>query len=98
MGAVIIHFRHEDFRQAVEIPVVWQHGINKLLHGGNAVLFQHDQEHLRVDDRAGVEKFHAKILATDETQMKLRFQAMAMRLLATPVFSRAFCKVAVLNC
>jgi hypothetical protein len=35
------------------------------LRGGDAVLVEHGDEHLGVDERAGVEKFHAGNLATD---------------------------------
>jgi hypothetical protein len=35
------------------------------LRGGDAVLVEHGDEHLGIDDRAGVEQFHAGNLATD---------------------------------
>ena len=65
MGAGIIRLRHEHFGEPVQIAVVGQGGVHKLLRGDDAVLFEHRHEHLGVDDRAGVEKFHAENLATD---------------------------------
>ncbi len=62
-GAVVVGFRHEDLGGAAQIAIVGQGGINKRLRGGYAVLFQHHDEHLSVDERAGVEKFHGKFNA-----------------------------------
>jgi hypothetical protein len=56
-----------------QIAVVGRGGVNERLRGGDAVLVEHGDEHLGVDERAGVEKFHAKNLATGETKVaKLR--------------------------
>ena len=65
VGAVVIGFRHEDLGGAVQVAVVRRGGIHERLRGGDAVLFEHHHEHLGVDDRAGVEQFHAENLATD---------------------------------
>jgi hypothetical protein len=35
------------------------------LRGGDAVLVEHGDEHLGVDERAGVEQFHTGNLATE---------------------------------
>ena len=40
--------------------------VNELLGGLNAMLFEHHHERLRVDDGAGVEKFHGEILKAAE--------------------------------
>ena len=60
VGAGIIRLRHEDFREPVQVAVVGRAGIGKLLRGDDAVFVEHRHEHLGVDDRAGVEKFHAR--------------------------------------
>jgi hypothetical protein len=52
--AVIISLRHEDLRGAAQIAVVRRGGINKRLRGGDAVFFQHHNEHFGIHDRAGV--------------------------------------------
>lgn len=94
----IIRFRYEHLRQPVQITVVGQGGVHKLLRGGDAVLLQHGYQHLGIDDGAGVEKFHTKDLVTGGTQMKHGFQGRARRFVATPVSPRAFCKPEELNC
>ena len=65
MGAGIIRFRHEDLGGAAQVAVVGQGGVNKRVRGDDAVLLQHHDEHLGVDERAGVEKFHLKNLTAD---------------------------------
>ena len=64
VGAVVIGFRNEDLGGAAQIAVVRQRGVHEILRGGDAVFFQHHDEHLGVDDRAGVKQFHAGNLAT----------------------------------
>ena len=66
VGAVIIGFRHEDLGATAQIAVVGRGGVNERLRGGDAVLVEHGDEHLGVDDRAGVKQFHAGNLATDK--------------------------------
>ena len=65
VGAVVIRLGNEDIGQSVQIAVVGLAGVNEFLRGGDAVFFQHDDEHLRVDDRAGVKPFHKENLTTD---------------------------------
>lgn len=56
--AVIVRFRHEDPGGPAQITVVRRRGIDERLRSGDAVFIEHQHEHLRVDDRAGIEKFH----------------------------------------
>ena len=65
MGAVIVCFRHGDLGGTTQIAVVGRDGVNERLRGGDAVLVEHGDKHLGVDDRAGVEQFHTGNLATD---------------------------------
>ena len=56
-----IGFGHEDLGWAVEVvAVVGRGGVHETLGGGDAVFFEHHDEHLGVDDRAGVKQFHAR--------------------------------------
>lgn len=66
MRAVVVGFGDEDFRGAVQVAVVGQRRVGEFLRGGNAVLFEHDDEHLGVDDRTGVKKLHATSVTADE--------------------------------
>ena len=65
MRAVVISLRHKNFGQTIQITVLGLVWIDILLRGRDAVFFQHDDQHLGVDDRAGVEKLHVKNLTTD---------------------------------
>ena len=47
-------------REPAQIAIVRCGGINKFLRGADAVFLQHHHKQLRVDHRAGVEKFHGK--------------------------------------
>ena len=59
VGAVVIGFWDEDLGGAVQVAVIRQGGVHEILRGGDAVFFQHHDEHLGVDDWAGVKQFHA---------------------------------------
>ena len=59
----IIGLLHQNLRQAVEIAVVRGDGIDPLLAGGDAVLFEHGQQQLGVDLRPCVKKLHRAALA-----------------------------------
>ena len=61
MRAVVIGFGHEDFGRAIQVAVVGQAGVHEFLRGDDAVLLEHDDEHLRVHHGAGVEKLHASV-------------------------------------
>ena len=61
-GAVVIRLRHKDPGGAAQIAVIRRGGFHKILHGGDAVLFEHHHEHFGIDDRAGVKQFHANSL------------------------------------
>ena len=65
MGTIIIGFGNEHFREAIQVAVVGQRGVNEFLRGYDAMLLEHHEEHLGVDDRPGVEKLHAEKLTTD---------------------------------
>ena len=69
MRAVVIGFRHEHFGGAIQVFVTVRLArVNELLRRGDAVLFKHDDEHLGVDDRAGVEvSFYAQSLIHEWT-------------------------------
>ena len=58
MRAVVIRVGDEYFREAVQVTVIRRARLVKLLSGGDAVLFQHHHEHLRVDHGSGVEELH----------------------------------------
>jgi hypothetical protein len=64
-GTVMVGFRYENLNGTAQITVVGQGGINKRLPGGDAVLVEHYDEHLGIDDRAGIEQFHAGNLTTN---------------------------------
>jgi hypothetical protein len=64
--AVIIGFRDENLRGTAKIAVIRGGWIDKSLRGGDVVLLKHHDEHLGVDNRAGVEQFHFGELITDE--------------------------------
>ena len=80
--AVIVSFRHENLGGTAQIAVVRQCGVNERLRRGDAVLVEHGDEHLGVDERAGVEKFHG----------------IARRLVARPAYRNTVCKPFVLIC
>ena len=60
ISAVVIGFRHEDFGRAVQVAVIGRAGVHEFLRGSDAVFLEHDDKHLRVHDRAGVEKLHKR--------------------------------------
>src|SRR5690348_16232879 len=60
--AVVIGFRHKDFGETIQIAVFGQARVHEFLRGDDAVLFEHDDEHLGIDDGSGVEKLHATTL------------------------------------
>lgn len=70
LRAFIIRLRHEDVRRATQVPILGRGGINKFLRGADAVFFQHHHEHLRVDHRAGVKKFHPSNLRPMQTDSR----------------------------
>ena len=63
---VVILLRHQHIGQTIQIAVVGLTWVNECLGGMNAVLFEHHHERFRVDDGAGVEKFHGEILKAAE--------------------------------
>lgn len=64
MRAVVVGFGHEHFGGAVQIAVIRLAGVDKFLRRNDAVLLEHHDEHLGIDDRAGIEKPHANKLTT----------------------------------
>ena len=84
-GAVVIGFWDEDLGGAAQIAVVRQRGVHEILRGGDAVFFQHHDEHLGVDDRAGVKQFHAGKINHRCTQINTDY-GIARRLVARPVW------------
>ena len=50
-----VAIRHSDVGGTIQVVVVWRGRVHKLLRGGNAGLFQHRDEQLRFDHRAGEE-------------------------------------------
>jgi hypothetical protein len=64
VGAIVIGFGHEHFRDAIQIFVICLRGVLKFLRRDDAVLFEHDDEHFGVDDGAGVKQFHERKLTT----------------------------------
>lgn len=58
IGAVIVGFRYEDLGGTTQIAIVRQSGIDEGLRGGDAMLVEHHDQHLGIDERAGVEQFH----------------------------------------
>lgn len=65
ISAIVIRVGHEDFCQAVQVAVVGRAGVHEFLRGADAMFLEHDDEHLGVHDRAGVEKLHLGKLTTD---------------------------------
>ena len=61
VGAVIVGDGHEHMGQAIQVFVVGQGGIDEFMSGGDAVFFEHDDEHLHIDEGAGVEKFAGRV-------------------------------------
>ena len=84
VGTVIIRFRHENPGGPVQIAIVQRGGIHKTLRGGDAVLFQHHDEYLGVDDRAGVEQFHAPKLNHGWTQINTDYEIARRNCLEVP--------------
>jgi len=72
VGAVVIGFGNEDAGEAVEIAVVGEGGVREFLDSGDAVLFEHHDEHFRVHDGAGVEELHQTTKAQVKTGGKLQ--------------------------
>ena len=66
MRAVVVGFGNEHFGQAIQITVFRQGRVHKFLRADDAVLFEHYDKHLGIDDRTGVEKLHAKKIAGAE--------------------------------
>ena len=58
MRPLIIRLAHEHLRRSVQVTVVRLGWIHEFLRGDNAVLLEHHDEHLGVNDRAGVEELH----------------------------------------
>ena len=61
MGAVVVGFGHENFRQSIQVAILGQAGVHEFLRGNDAVFLEHHYEHLGVHDRAGVEKLHTLV-------------------------------------
>ena len=59
MSALVVLLGDENFCGPVEVAVVGA-GVNEFLRRGDAVFFEHHDEHLCIDDGAGVEKFQLK--------------------------------------
>jgi hypothetical protein len=59
MGAIVIGFGDEDFREAIQIAIVRQAGVHKFLGADDTVLLEHDDKHLGVHDGTSVEELHA---------------------------------------
>jgi len=57
MRPVVVFFGDEYLCGPVQIAVVGFVRFGKFLGGGDTMLFQHDDQHLGVDHRPGVEKF-----------------------------------------
>ena len=64
MRPLIIRFAHEHFGRPIQVAVIRLGWINQFLRRDDAVFFEHHDEHLGIDDRAGVEKLHVKKLTT----------------------------------
>ena len=60
VGAVVIGFGNENFCGTVQVAVLGKARVHKFLRGDDAVFFEHHDEHLCIDDGAGVEKFQLK--------------------------------------
>ena len=58
MSAVEIRFGNENICGTIQIAVVGRGGVNEFLRGGDAVLFEHHHQHLRIHHRAGIKRFH----------------------------------------
>jgi len=65
MRPLIIRFGYEHLGRSVQVSVVRLGWINKFLRRDDAVFLEHHDEHLGIDNRAGVEKFHFRNLTTD---------------------------------
>jgi len=57
---IVIGFRYEHFGRTIQITIVRRGRINELLRRSDAVFLQHHDEHLRVDHRPGIKKFHTQ--------------------------------------
>lgn len=60
VGPVVIRRRDENPGQPVQITVVRRSGVHERLGGGDAVLLQHHDQELGVNDRAGVKQFQCE--------------------------------------
>lgn len=58
MRAVVVGCGHEHLGEPVQVAVIGRLGIHKFLRRGDAVFFQHHHQHLGVDHRTGIKKFH----------------------------------------
>ena len=63
VGAVVVGLGHKDARGTIQVAVVGLRGVFKFLGRGDAVLFEHRDEHLGVHQRAGVKQLHARSVA-----------------------------------
>jgi hypothetical protein len=70
MRAVVVGFGNEHFGKAIQVAIVGGGRVHEFLGANDAVLFEHDEEHLGVDDRAGVEKLHGKNLTTNRHEFR----------------------------
>ena len=57
LGAGVVGFGHEDPSQPVQIAIIRGGRVHELVDGDDTVLFQHEHQQLRLDERAGEEQF-----------------------------------------
>ena len=58
MRSFVISVGHKHFGRAIQITIVPRGRINEFLRRGDAMFFQHHDEHLGVDHRTSIKKFH----------------------------------------
>ena len=57
---VVIRFGHEHFGGTIQVAVIGQVWLYELLRRGDTVFLQHHHEHLGVNHRPGIKKFHTQ--------------------------------------
>src|SRR5688572_19787900 len=60
VGTVVIGLGHENFGEAIQVPVVREVRLRECLGRGDSMFFQHGHEHLGVDERTGIKEFGHK--------------------------------------
>jgi len=81
---IIIRLRDEHLGRPAKVAIIRRGGIGEGLGGGDPMFLEHHHQHLSVDDRPGVKKFHPGNLLT-EAEGRNTDYGMARRMVLVPL-------------